>query len=253
MLLAYLCLIRVSVQNYGLHTMEFFDLSILIWAFLSLIAKSSQPLLLRDFAINYMFPIFIFSVVLTRSLIGVLDIKQLSVIKRYLIPDPEKAKEILLSAYFNDHLLVFIPIFLYSVAQTIRSNQSKNFTAGFFNAIGMGGLETNKGQIGYLTMAMKVLGFFVISTSRYVSLILGVFSSLVTISLPNTAMLFISLMLLGITKYDKVLWRFYIYYCICILLVMYVNNKIPYSVESFNLEVLSLLGLTKNNEICSLV
>lgn len=256
MVLAYFCLIKISIQNYGLHTMEFFDLTFLIWAFLSLVATSSQPLLLRDFAINFMFPIFIFSVVLTRSLIGILDFKQFDIIKKYMIPDPEKAKENLLNAYFNDHLIVFVPIFLYSVAQTIRSkqsNQTKNLAAGVLNAMGMTGLETNKGQIGYLTMALKVLGFLVISTSRYISLVIGVFASLVTISLPNTFLLFISLMLLGITKYDKYLWKFYIYYSICVLLLMYVNNKLPYAIESFNLEVLSLLGLTKNNNICSLL
>lgn len=252
MLLAYNSLIRVSIQNYGLYTMEFFDLSILVWAFLSLVATSSQPLLLRDFSIKFMFPIFIFSVVLTRSLIGILDFKQFAVVKRYLIPDESKAREDLLNAYFNDHLLVFVPIFLYSVAQTIRSKQLNSLNS-FLSAFGIKDKEANKGQVGYLTMAMKVLGFVVISTSRYISLVIGVFASLMSISLPNTVLLFLSLMFLGISKYDKALWKFYIYYSICVLLSIYVNNKLPYSIESFNLEVLSLLGLTRSKEICRLI
>jgi hypothetical protein len=250
MILAYVSLVRVSIQNYGILTMELFDLSMLIWAFLSLTVTSSQHLLLRDFSINFLFPIFIFSVILTRILMSAFEIKHFQSLKGYFFPDIEKAEENELKAYFQDHLIVFIPIFLYSVAQTIRNKQAKQFTTGFFNTFGLENLETNKGQIGYLTLALKLLGLVVISTSRYIALVIGVFTSLVTISLPNTFLLFFSLLLLGISKYDKYVWKIYMYYSICILMLMYVNNKIPYSIESFNIEVLCLMGLTKNEKIC---
>lgn len=254
MFMAYYALIRISIQNYGLRSMELFDLCILIWAVLSLVIKADQTVVLRDFAINLVFPIFILGIIITRYITETIFL-QSNLFKplRWLMFEKESYPEGYINSYFKDHLLTFVPIFCYSVAQTIRSRKGNSAVSSALGKIGFKSLATKKGHLGFLSLGLKLIGQFIVDFSRYIAIFVGIASSLVSISLPNSVSLLLSLFLLAVKKYDKHIWKFYMYYSICICLLMYANHKVPSSIESFNVEVLAMIGLTKSKELCNIL
>lgn len=254
MFMGYYMLINITIQNYGVHTMELFDLSNLIWSILSLVLKTDQTMLLRNFAINLVFPIFILCIIITKYIqnAAIMNASFLKPVKHFFFERFDYTEEYIYS-YFRDHLLTFVPIFCYTVAQTLRNSQESGKPNGFLGKIGLKHLESKRGgQYGFLSLGLKLIGQLIVSFSRYISIIIGIAASLVSISLPNSICLLFSLFLLAVKKYDAHVWKFYMYYSIVICLLMYTNHKVPYSVESFNIEVLAALGLTKKKDLCKL-
>jgi hypothetical protein len=252
MFMAYGVLISTAIQNYGIHTMELFDLTIFVWVILSLIISSDQSILLRDFAVNLVFPIFILGVVFERygqknSFASFIFYP----IRKYLYERNHNFTPVELYSYFRSHLIAFVPIFFYSVVQTVRN---KKDGAGdkkeFLGRVGLVDFDNKKGQVGFLALGVKLIGQMIVSISRYISIVVGIVASLITVSVPNTVMLVISLFMLGTKKYDKRLWTYYMYYSIAIITMMLVHHKIPSSIESFNIELLAILGLIKDTKLC---
>lgn len=254
MFMGYYMLINITIQNYGVHTMELFDLCILIWSILSLVLKTDQKMLLRNFAINLVFPIFILCIIITRYIqnAAIMNASFLKPVKSFFFERFDFTEEYI-NSYFRDHLITFVPIFCYTVAQTLRSSRKSDKNKNLLGKLGLKHLENKRGgNYGFLSLGLKLIGQLIVSFSRYISIIIGIAASLVSISFPNSICLLLSLFLLAVKKYDTHLWMFYMYYSIVICLLMYTNHKLPYSVESFNIEVLAALGLTKKTDICKL-
>lgn len=233
--------------------MDLFDITIFAWIILSLIIKADQSILLRDFAVNIVFPIFILGVVFERygqktsfaNFIFYPFLKFLYEKKHYT---PLEAY-----SYFRDHLIAFVPIFFYAVIQTLRHKKAvSGEKQGLLGRVGLKNLDTKQGHIGFLSLGVKLIGQLIVAFSRYIAIIVGIVASLISISLPNTFMLVFSLFLLVMKKYDDRLWNYYMYYSIGMITVMFVHHKIPVNIESFNIEVLAILGLIKERKICKI-
>ena len=244
--LSYASLIFVSATSNSYHTFELYDISFVIWGFITfVVSDENSTRILRSFAINIMFPCFIIGVIFTNFFQSLVKVKIVSTVLR----TNSDGVTTDIGTYYNQHLYGFIPLVVYTVFQTLRESKSMQ-SWGFFRVINSAESAGKKGtELDYLVVVVKVIVRLVLTFSRYIALSIGIISSLVTVNLPNTLHLMATLFFFWSSAKDKLLWKYYVYYNIFFMSVLYLNQVIPSDLESFNFEFLSILGFSKQGNI----
>jgi hypothetical protein len=241
--ITYILVIKICATNFNIHTFELFDLCMMGWCFLSFILAPNRTNTLKVYAINVVFPAFFIGLILTKFLKAIIKIPEFGNLLRYKEENDDK-----IDAYFAKHLYVFIPLILYTSflimkeSKVVRENQ-------FFVKAMMSDSKPGE-NMWYLTMLVKMIIHQVVLVSRYISLGFGVFASLVTINIPNTVLLALTLFFFWTAVFDKAVWKLYLYYLIFLIMIIYVNDLLPQEFESFNHEFLTIFGFAQLPVIC---
>jgi hypothetical protein len=247
--LAYISLLVVSAKNYNIHTFELYDLSVLLWSFVSFAISPKQWRILKNLSVNIIFPCFIIGIIMTNFLESLSNIKFIA--DYFRLASTSAKKEI--NQYLKEHLIAFIPMLVFTVFQAMRENKTLQNNKYFSKYSVEAMQEAKEGHIDFIMIAVNFVARIVIIFSRIITLSIGIVCSLVTVNIPNTFLLITTLYFFWTSKYDKILWKFYIYYLIFFMAVIYLNQTVPSNLESFNHEFLSILGFSKQPFTCKLV
>lgn len=241
----YILVIKICATNFNIHTFELFDMFMMGWCFLSFILPPNKTSLLKIYTINVVFPGFFVGLILTKFLKAIIKLKEFKDLLRYKEENDGKIDD-----YFAKHLYVFIPLILYTTflivkeSKVVRENQF--FVKAMMN-------DSKPGEnMWYLTTLVKLIIHQVVLLSRYLSLGMGIFASLVTINIPNTLLLALTLFFFWTSRFDKTIWKLYLYYLIFLIMIIYVNDLLPQEFESFNHEILTIFGFAQLPSICTL-
>ena len=245
--LTYISLILVSMKNYNIHTFEFYDLSVLLWSFVSFSISSKQWRILKNLSINIIFPCFIVGIIMTNFFES---FAQISIIKKFTRIQTNTSKQDI-QYYLRQHIYAFIPMLVFTVFQALRDSNSlhNNKFLAKYSLEAM--REAKGGHVDFIMIAIRILAKLVINFSRIITLSIGIFCSLVTINIPNTLLLISTLYFFWTSRFDRLLWKYFIYYHIFLMSVIYLNQVLPANLESYNHEFLSILGFSKQTFICN--
>lgn len=246
--LAYVSLLVVSAKNYNIHTFELYDLSVLLWSFVSFAIGPKQWRILKNLSVNVIFPCFIVGIIMTNFLESLSNLKFIT--DYFRLANTTAKKEI--NQYLKEHLIAFIPMLVFTVFQAMRENKTLENNKYFSKFSVEAMQEAKEGHIDFIMIAVNFVTRIVIIFSRIITLSIGIVCSLVTVNIPNTFLLITTLYFFWSSKLDKVLWKFYIYYHIFFMAVIYLNQTVPSNLESFNHEFLSILGFSKQPFTCKL-
>jgi hypothetical protein len=244
--LTYVSLVLVAARNYDLHTFELFDISMILWGFISFIIRPEQWVVLKNYTINVVFPCFVLGMVFTKFYESLLT---LAFIGKF-IGSNQSSLGISIDTYFGHHMWGFSPLLVYTIIQALRENpavRKLSLYRSIFEDRSMIVSKKQKGEV--LQLIIKLIISYTIRLSRFIALVMGLFSSLVMINIPNTVMLLITLALFWTHRWDKYVWKLYMYYMIFYMTLIQINQTLPNEIESFNYEVLSILGFTKQSDI----
>lgn len=96
--------------------------------------------------------------------------------------------------------------------------------------------------------AMFMILKAIIMNFRYIALFLSLLASLSTVNLLNAFLLFLTLQFAWNNKNDDKRWIYFVYYNTLFIPILYFSVLIPQSVQTFNVEVISILGVHSGNE-----
>lgn len=246
--LAYVSLLVVSAKNYNIHTFELYDLSVLLWSFVSFAISAKQWRVLKNLSVNIIFPCFIIGIIMTNFLESLANLKYIT--EYFRLTSTTAKKEI--KQYLKEHLIAFIPMLVFTVFQAMRENKTLQNNKYFSKFSVEAMQEAKEGHIDFIMIAVNFVSRIVIIFSRIITLSVGIVCSLVTVNIPNTFLLITTLYFFWTSKYDKILWKYFIYYHIFFMAVIYLNQTIPSNLESFNHEFLSILGFSKQPFTCKI-
>ena len=245
-LITYIAVVTVASRDYGMHTFELFNIAIIMWSFFSFVIPTSNTTLLNKLSVYIVFPTFILGLIFTKFYSSLMQAKILS----QFIKSSDSSGD--MSRYFKHQLGAFIPFLIYTVFQALRTSKSlrKFFMLSLSDIHQLSSADTENQHLEYLMVVVRLVIKMIIQFSRYITLSIAMASSLVTVNVPNTIMLSATLFFFWTSDYDQKLWRYYIYYNICFLSIMYLNQVLPNELESFNHEFLSIIGFSRRSTTC---
>lgn len=95
--------------------------------------------------------------------------------------------------------------------------------------------------------AMFMILKAIITNFRYIALLLSLLASLSTINLLNALLLFMTLQFAWNNKNDSKRWIYFVYYNTLFIPLLYFALLIPKGIQTFNIEVISILGVHSGN------
>lgn len=142
-------------------------------------------------------------------------------------------------------LAMFCSLMCY-VFITILANQKKKIRSRFrrlFEESKLSGDENVEKVIGKLKEIINIILKSVITNFRYVPLFFSLLASLVTVNILNAFLLLLTLGFAWNTKNDHKYWIYYLYYNTLFIPLLYFSNLVPSSLPSFNIELISIIGV----------
>lgn len=202
---------------------------VLFWVLISYVVIDKKILI--QAALFFVFPVYILDGIFNNSY----------QILTYIMKSDTETKsnvELLNLGMFLSLIFYIFMLILETKKKKLRSRFKR-----FFQRKNLIKAKKEKNFVNFISDILLIVITNLMRNFRFFALLIGLVASLVTVNILNAVLLFFTLAFLWKTKYDAKYWIYYLYYSIFFIPILYSTKFLPKGYSTFNIEVISIIGV----------